>query len=41
MAVESDITLTNQERDKEWKYRVFAVNYAGVGEPSNTSMEML
>ncbi|MBN1867727.1 substrate-binding domain-containing protein, partial [Candidatus Sumerlaeota bacterium] len=28
MAIESEITLTNQERGKEWEYRVLAVNKA-------------
>ena len=38
MAVESEITLTNQECGKGWEYRVVAVNKAGEGEPSNTVM---
>jgi hypothetical protein len=38
MAIESEITLTNQERGKEWEYRVLAVNKAGEGEPSNIVM---
>lgn len=41
MAIESEITLTNQERGKEWEYRVLAVNKAGEGEPSNTVMAVL
>jgi len=41
MAVESEITLSNQERGKEWEYRVLAVNKAGEGEPSNTVMAVL
>jgi len=41
MAIESEITLTNQERVKEWEYRVLAVNKAGEGEPSNTVMAVL
>jgi len=41
MAIESEITLTNQERGKEWEYRVIAVNKSGEGQPSNTIMEVL
>ena len=41
MAIESEITLTNQERGKEWEYRVLAVNKAGESEPSNTVMAVL
>lgn len=41
MAIESEITLSNQERAKEWEYRVLAVNKAGEGEPSNTVMAVL
>ena len=29
MAIESEITLSNEERGKEWEYRVIAVNKAG------------
>lgn len=36
MAIESEIMLTNQERNKDWEYRVIAVNKAGEGVPSNT-----
>ncbi len=50
MAIESEITLSNQERRKEsacalhadrWEYRVVAVNKAGEGVPSNTVMVVL
>lgn len=41
MAIESEITLSNQERGKEWEYRVIAVNKAGEGLPSNTVMAVL
>jgi len=41
MAIESEITLTNQERGKEWEYRVIAINKAGEGDPSNTVMAVL
>jgi len=41
MAMESEATLTDQERAKEWEYRVLAVNKAGLGEPSNTVMAVL
>lgn len=41
MATESEITLSNLERGKEWEYRVLAVNKAGEGEPSNTVMAVL
>lgn len=37
----TQITLTNQARGKERKYRVVAVNKAGAGEPSNTVMAVL
>ena len=41
LAMESETTLTNQERGKEWEYRVIAVNKAGEGPPSNTVMAVL
>ena len=41
MAMESEITQHNQERGKEWEYRVLAVNKAGEGMPSNTVMAVL
>lgn len=36
MAIESEATLTNQERGKDWEYRVIATNKAGEGLASNT-----
>ncbi len=36
LALESEATLNNQERAKDWEYRVIAVNKAGEGIPSNT-----
>ena len=41
MAMESEITLHNQERGKEWEYRIIAVNKSGEGMPSNTVMAVL
>lgn len=36
IATESESTLNNQERNKDWEYRVIAVNKAGEGAASNT-----
>ena len=41
LAIDSETTLTGQERAKEWEYRVSAVNKAGEGAPSNTVMAVL
>ena len=41
MAVESEITLGNQESGVEFEYRVLAVNKAGEGPPSNTVRAVL
>ena len=35
-AVESEATLKNQERGKEWEYRIIAANKAGESGPGNT-----
>ena len=35
-AYESEVILINQERGKEWEYRIVAGNKAGDGPPSNT-----
>lgn len=40
-ALEAEITLHNQERGKEWEYRVIAVNKAGESEASNTVTAVL
>ena len=41
MAIESEATLNNQERGKDWEYRVIATNKTGDGVPSNTVAAVL
>lgn len=41
IALTTEITLTDQERGKEWEYRIIAVNKAGISDPSNTVMAVL
>ena len=41
MAIDSEATLNNQERGKDWEYRVIATNKAGEGTPSNTVAAVL
>lgn len=41
MAIESEATLTGQERGKDWEYRVTATNKAGESIPSNTVSAVL
>jgi len=41
MAIESEATLNNQERAKDWEYRIIATNKAGDGVPSNTGAAVL
>ena len=41
MAIESEATLTGQERGKDWEYRVIATNKAGESTPSNTVAAVL
>jgi len=36
----SEATLNNQERGKDWEYRVIAVNKAGEGEASSIDAEV-
>lgn len=36
VAIETEATMNNQTRAKDWQYRVIAVNNAGEGVPSNT-----
>lgn len=41
MAIESEATLNNQERGKDWEYRVIATNKTGESVPSNTVAAVL
>ena len=41
MAIESEATLNNQERGKDWEYRVIATNKVGESAPSNTVAAVL
>jgi len=41
LAMEAETMLHDQERGKEWEYRVIAANEAGEGEASNTVMAVL
>lgn len=41
MAIDTETTLTNQERGKDWEYRIIASNKAGEGIPSNTVAAVL
>ena len=41
MAIESEATLNNQERAKDWEYRIIATNKAGESIPSNTIAAVL
>lgn len=41
MAIESEATLNNQERGKDWEYRVIGTNKAGESVPSNTVAAVL
>jgi len=37
VALECEATLNNQERGKDWEYRIIAVNKTGEGAPRNTA----
>ena len=39
--VVTEMTLVDQERGKEWEYRIAAINKSGEGEPRNTVMAVL
>ena len=41
MAIESEATLNNQERGKDWEYRILATNKLGESTPSNTIAAVL
>jgi hypothetical protein len=41
MAIESEITLSDQRRATEWEFRIIAVNKASEGLSSNTVMAVL
>jgi len=41
MAIESEATLNNQERGKDWEYRIIATNKAGESIASNTVAAVL
>ena len=41
MAIASEVTLTGQERGKDWEYQVSATNKAGESAPSNNVAAVL